>query len=178
MVLIRKSLWDTVHRNLLDIEDNYDGHVIRNGFAARPVFKGKIKGNDITINFSTAKTRSGRKTYIDFTLTTASRISLTIAEKNWLVEQNRENSSEKQEILLKNNTSYMVISSEASKIKKIISQSDFVDTLEHIENMAYFFVGKTGTICEFWSDQIDRDTQFEKMEQRLEKVYKLLSLIK
>ena len=55
MILIRKSLWDTVHRNLLDVEDNYNGKVIRTGFASRPVFKGIIDGNDITINFSTEK---------------------------------------------------------------------------------------------------------------------------
>jgi hypothetical protein len=177
MILLRKSLWDTVHRNLLDLEDNFNGKVIRNGFAARPVFKGQIHDSDITINFSSAKTPSGRKTYIDFTLTTASRLSVTIAEKNWLTEQNHENSSDKEEINLKNNTSYLVMSSDSTKIKHIITKNDFKQALEQIENMAYFFVGKTGTICEFWSEQVDRDTEITKMKTRLENVYRLLAFI-
>lgn len=178
MLFVRKSLWDAVHRNLLDIEDHYNGKVIRNGFASRPVFKGRFEDNDITINFSSAKTKAGRRTYIDFTLTGASPFSLTIAEKNWLDEQNSTNNNPKEEIVLKNNTPIVIMSADAQKLKRIISTPDFINTLEQIENMAYFFVGKTGTICEFWTDQVDRDTDFAKMKPRLEMIYKLLSFIK
>lgn len=178
MILIRKSLWDTVHRNLLDIEDNYDGKVIRVGFASRPVFKGIINGNDITINFSTEKSKSGRKTYIDFSLTNASENSLTIAEKQWLEEQGNNDTAANQTINLKNNKSYVIMSSKKEKVQNLVNKKPLIKLLEQFDNLAYFFVGKTGTICEFWSDQIDRDTQFEKMRLRLENVSVLLGILK
>ena len=178
MILIRKSLWDTVHRNLLDVEDNYNGKVIRTGFASRPAFKGIINGNDITINFSTEKLKSGRKTYIDFSLTNASKNSLTIAEKKWLEEQGNKNISPNATIDLKNNKSYVIMSSEKKKVAKLINQKPLLLLLEKFDNLAYFFVGKTGTICEFWSDQIDNDTQFAIMKSRLENVNGLLALLK
>lgn len=178
MVLIRKSLWDTVHRNLLDIEDNYDGKVIRTGFASRPVFKGVIKGSDVTINFSTARSKSGRKFYIDFSFTNALDHSLTIAEKGWLEEQGNNDTSLEETISLKNDYSYVIMSSEKKKVHALVNTDHLKQLLGEFDNLAYFFVGKAGTICEFWSDQIDRDTQFEKMKSRLENVYLLLDVLK
>lgn len=178
MILVRKSLWDVVHRNMLDIEDNYHGKVIRSGFAARPVFKGIFNGKDISINFSSAKSKSGRKTYIDFSLTNASESSFTIAEKNWLEEEGNNSPSLNNVIELENKTSYVILSSEQDKIKKLINKKSFKQLLGSFENLTYFFVGKTGTICEFWSTQIDKDTQFDKMKSRLENINKLLNLLK
>ena len=177
LIYLRKTLWDGVHRNLLDLEDNYDGKVIRNGFAARPVFKGQINGVDVTINFSTAKSSSGRRTYIDYTLTISSKLTITIAEKNWLKEQNGEEHKENTELIINDDLTYVIMPPNNRKIERLIAKEEFRRSLTRFNNLAYFFVGKSGTICEFWSDKIDRDTTFEVMKSRLDQIRILLSII-
>jgi hypothetical protein len=177
LVFLRKSLWDNVHRNLLDLEDNYKGKVIRNGFAARPVFKGQINGIDVTINFSTAKSVNGRRTYIDFTLTISSNLTITIAEKNWLKEQNGEHHEKNTELIINDDLTYIIMPPNNRKIEKLIAKEEFRRSLRKFDNLAYFFVGKSGTICEFWSDKIDRDTTFDVMKSRLDQIRILLSTL-
>lgn len=177
LIYLRKSLWDGVHRNMLDLEDNYDGKIIRHGFASRPVFKGQINGTDVTINFSTAKSKSGRRTYIDFTLTISSKLSITIAEKNWLKEQNGETPSANTEVKINDNLTYAIMPPDNRQIERLILKEEFKRSLANFDNLAYFFVGKSGTICEFWSDKIDRDTTFEIMKSRLDQIRILLSIL-
>jgi len=177
LIFLRKSLWDSVHRNLLDLEDNYKGKVIRNGFAARPVFKGQINGVDVTINFSTAKSANGRRTYIDFTLTISSKLTITIAEKNWLKEQNGEHHEKNTELIVNDDLTYVIMPPNNRKIENLIGKEEFRRSLRKFDNLAYFFVGKSGTICEFWSDKIDRDTTFDIMKSRLDQIRILLSIL-
>ena len=73
---------------------------------------------------------------------------------------------------------YVIMSSEKTNINKLKELDSLKEALNGFENLAYFFVGKTGTICEFWSTQIDRDTHFEKMKSRLENVNTLLGILK
>jgi len=178
LIFLRKSMWDVVHRNLLDLEDNYSGKIIRNGFAARPVFHGQIEGNELTINFSTAKSSSGRKTYIDISLTVSLNFSLTITEKNWQQEQDNNAPENAIELSAKNGKSFFVMPADNKKIKALNSKEDLKQILGSFENLAYFFIGQSGTICEFWSDKIDRDTQFEIMQSQLEQIQKLLTILK
>jgi len=178
LIFLRKSLWDGVHRNLLDLEDNYDGKIIRNGFVSRPVFKGQINGVDVTINFSTAKSSSGRRTYIDFTLTISSNLTITIAEKNWLKEQNSENHTVNTELKINDDLTYVIMPPDNQKIERITAKEEFKRCLTKFDNLAYFFVGKSGTICEFWSEKIDRDTTFDVMKSRLDQIRILLSILR
>jgi hypothetical protein len=178
LIFLRKSLWDVVHRNFLDLVDNYNGKIIRNSFAARPVFHGQVNGNELTINFSTAKAHSGRKTYLDISLTVSSDLSLTITEKNWQKEQSDKSPENAIEVLLENGKTFFVMPADNKKISALVGQEELKQILGTFDNLAYFFIGKSGTICEFWSDKIDRDTEFEIMQPRLEEIQKLLEIVK
>ena len=178
LIFLRKSMWDVVHRNLLDLVDNYSGKIIRNSFAARPVFHGNFNGNDLTINFSTAKTNSGRKTYIDISLTVSSDFSLTVTEKKWQQEQGNEDPENAIELSPKNGTTFFIMPADSKNIKALAGNNNLKEIIGRFNNLAYFFIGKSGTICEFWSDKIDRDTQFEIMQPRLEQIQKLLEVLK
>ncbi len=177
LIFLRKSLWDVVHRNLLDLEDRYNGKIIRNSFAARPIFHGQISGDELTINFSTAKSKSGRKTYIDISLNVSADFSLTITEKNWQQEQDGNTPENSYELSLNNGNSYFLMPANSKKIVTLSSKKELKEILEKFNNLAYFFIGKSGIICEFWSDKIDRDTEFEIMQPRLEQIRGLLAII-
>jgi len=178
LIFIRKSLWDVVHQNLIDMEDNFSGKIIRSSFAARPVFHGKMNGEDLTINFSTARTKSGRKTYINITLTLKRDLSLTITEKNWLLEQNDKIPENGLEINVDETHNYIILTGSDKQAKQLISNEKFINALKNFDKLAYLFIGKSGTICEFWSAQIDKDTQFDLMKSRLENIQTLMEKIK
>ena len=167
MIYVRKSMWDVVHRNLIDLEAKYSGKIIRSGFAARPVFQGKINNSDLTINFSTAKSHKGRKTYIDFTLAISSPISITIAEREWLKEQDSQNPNMDTVFHVNDDLAYVLLPANNKKIEDIMAREDFRRVLRKFNQLAYLFVGKSGTIVEFWTDKIDKDTVYEQMDERL-----------
>lgn len=177
LIYMRKSLWDVVHRNLLDLQDRYKGKIIRNGFAARPVFHGKVNDHDLTINFSTARTKTGRKTYIDFTLTMSSPLSITIAERNWLKEQDSENPNMDSVFYINDDLAYVLLPANNRKIERIMAKEDFRRILKKFNNLAYLFVGRSGTICEFWTDKLDKDTEFKMMQERLNQIRMMLGVL-
>ncbi|MEJ2546059.1 MAG: hypothetical protein P8Y99_18505 [Calditrichaceae bacterium] len=88
LLYIRKSLWDVVHRNMLALEDNFEGKIIRKSFLARPVFSGKINDAQITLSFSSAKSANKRVTYLNIGYDLPTKTSLTLSTKKWLEEQN------------------------------------------------------------------------------------------
>ena len=178
LIFLRKSMWDVVHRNLLDLEDNYSGKIIRNSFAARPVFHGEFNGSDLTINFSTAKTSSGRKTYLDISLNVSSDFSMTITEKNWQQEQGNEAPTNAHELSTSNGTIFYLMPADNKKVVTLTAKEELEEILESLDKLAYFFIGQSGVICEFWSDKIDRDTHFKILQPRLEQIQKLLQLLK
>jgi len=43
LIWLRKAQYDAIHRNFLDLVDQYGGRVVRDAFAIRPKFMGKFK---------------------------------------------------------------------------------------------------------------------------------------
>ncbi len=176
LIYVRKTMWDAVHRNLLDLVDNYSGKVIRNGFAARPVFHGQVNNNDLTINFSSAKSVKGRESYIDFTFTQASEITVTIAEMEWLKQQNDDGEMPTgMRLQLQDDLIYMVMPGDNRKLERLAKKPGFRRALGRFSNLAYFFVGKSGTICEFRAKDLPRETEFDKMRERIQNIQLMLS---
>ncbi len=176
MIFLRKSMWDAVHRNLLDLEDRYGGQVIRNGFASRPVYKGKIRNRDITINFSSERSRAGRMNYMDISINAESTLTLTIAESNWLTIQNPEAPLSKT-VVETDGTRYHLMPDDNRKLQRLAAREDFVKAVGRFDALAYFFIGKSGVICEFKMDNMAHDTEFELLNGRLQNIFILLSVI-
>ncbi len=176
LIFLRKGMWDAAHRNLLDLEDRYGGQVIRNGFAARPVYKGKIHNRDITINFSSEKSRAGRVNYMDISIDADSALTLTIAESNWLKIQNPEAPLSKT-VVETDGARYHLMPDDNRKLQRLAGREAFVRAVGRFNNLAYFFIGKSGVICEFKMDNVARDTEFELLNTRLQNIFILLSVI-
>jgi hypothetical protein len=177
LIFTRKSMWDAVHRNLLDLEDLYGGKVIRQGFASRPIYQGTYKNIGLTINFSTEKIKGGRMTYIDISYAKSCNVSLTISAKKWLEQRNSEELDDFIEINNRNNTPFILRPKSENRISRLIKHSSFIDCLDELENLAYLFVGKTGIICEFHSNQIVQDTTIKIFNKRLATMNRVIGLI-
>ena len=62
---------------------------------------------------------------------------------------------------------YVLLPANNKKIEDIMAREDFRRVLRKFNQLAYLFVGKSGTIVEFWTDKIDKDTVYEQMDERL-----------
>lgn len=175
MFFTRKTLWDQVHQNLLDVEDNYNGHVVRNGLASRPVFKGDISGKELTINFSTEKTPDGRKNYCNISLNISSKYAATLTKKSWLLAQNEEELPEFYS--LKVQGTEWTLMPKVENLKKLSQNKQLLSIVENLQDVTYLFVGKGGVISEFEIGYWDKETTFTHMQRRLEFIQKLTKLI-
>lgn len=167
MVYVRKTMWDAVHRNLLDLEDTYKGRVIRRGFASRPMFHGTYRNAGVTINFSTERNPTGRRTYIDISYEKSASSPLTISNKNWLENQDSQELNDYKIIKNSHEEKFIVMPASDALVQKLIRSGTFIKSLDELDKLAYLFVSKTGLISEFISEQVIPDTQIEILEKRL-----------
>jgi len=167
LVLMRKSMWDVVHRNLLDLEDAYEGTVIRNNFASRPVFHGNIRGTDFTINFSTEKSEGKRVYYVDISYSVLARFNCTIAGKKWLDEQQA--GSIDDFVLLTNNAAkeFIVRPISDKRVEDLGKHPALNNVINNIDGLAYIFIGKSGILCEFETQELPKYTEFKLLNENI-----------
>lgn len=177
LVYVRKSMWDAVHRNLLDLEDIFEGKVIRTSILARPVFHGKINGILITLNFSTEKTQKGRITYINISYDLTSKFSLTLSAEEWLAEQGAGEQEDHTKVKNKNGKTFLIRPISNPEVKELISDKVFTDFIDQFSNLAYFFSSKNGILCEFMTEHFAKETEIASLEKRFLLIDKLARAI-
>ncbi len=173
MVWIRKTMWDAVHRNLLDLLDHYDGEVVRRSFAARPIFHGKLNGVTVTLNFSSERTAGKRINYIDISYAAGSSFNATISDKAWLEKQDAGELEDFETVTNENGRPFIVRPASDPKVKAWLKTPLFSEIINRFNGLAYIFLGKSGTLCEFISDDIIRSTKFENLNPKLILIEKL-----
>jgi len=175
LVYSRKSLWDVVHRNLLDLEDTHEGRVLRRSALSRPVFHGKINGREITINFSTEKLAGKRISYIDITFNVQAAFSCTVAGKSWLKNQQDGKDCDEDCIFVQNDTGkeFLVRPASDKNVQKFIQTKEFRSIINNFDGLAYLFVNRHGLICEFQTEEVAKETEFERFNPKLQQLEKL-----
>ena len=173
LIYIRKTLWDAVHRNLLDLVDTYNGKIDRRSYASRPVFKGKISDIDFTVSFSSGKSSGKRRNYINFSFDLSASVLLTIAEHDWLIE-NEGKTDGLTRLQLTDDKIYLIRPANNRKIERLTDKEDFRRALSQFDNLAYFFVGKSGTLCEFYTERVDQDSKFDNLQKILNQIMLLI----
>ena len=177
LLYIRKSLWDVVHRNLLALEDNFEGKIIRKNFLARPVFSGKINDSQITLSFSSAKSANGRITYLNISYDLPTKTSLTLSSKKWLEEQN---AGELEDYTLVENDygeKFVIRPISNNSVKQLVENTILLEFINEFRDLAYYFSGKTGILCEFIVDQAAEATKFDQLHKRLVLIEKLTKAV-
>lgn len=177
LIYIRKSLWDVVHRNLLALEDNFEGKIIRKSFLARPVFYGKINGTQVTLSFSSAKSTNGRVTYLNISYDLPTKTSLTLSTKKWLEEQNAGKLEDYSTLENDYGENFILRPISDKLVKTIAKKKILLDFMNEFRDLAYYFSGKTGVLCEYTIDQAAEATKFEQLNKRLLLIEKLTRAI-
>jgi hypothetical protein len=167
LLYIRKSLWDVVHRNLLELEDNFEGKIIRKSFLARPAFHGKINGAQVTLSFSSAKSARGRVTYLNISYDLPTKTSLTLSTKKWLEEQNAGKLEDYATLENDYGEKFILRPISDKLVKTLVEDKILLNFINEFRNLAYFFSGKTGILCEYIVDQAAEVTKFDQLNKRL-----------
>lgn len=168
LMYVRKSQWDTIHRNLLDLEDHYEGKVIRRGFAARPFFHGRVDGHPFTLNLSSERINDERINYVDISWDLPVKESLTIADFNWLKKRRDKNAEELKLIKSEQGKEFALIHSNKGRLEQLLNSKTIQTFVSQFENLSYVFLGKTGLICEFSADNLASATEFKNLSPKLE----------
>ncbi len=179
VLYVRKSHWDTIHRNLLDLEDHFEGKVIRRGFAARPFFHGKVKGRAFTLNISTERLDNQRLTYVDISWDLPTNETLAISNFEWLKKQGR-GKLKKDMIVARSEQGeeFVFVHKNKERLKEIASLPAVKQFISQFENLCYVFLGKGGLLCEFSTDNLAQATEFEGLNKRLQLLENLREVLK
>ncbi len=173
LVYIRKTMWDAVHRNLLDLEDTYGGKVIRRSFAARPYYHGKIKGIETTLNFSTQKISDRRVTYIDISYFNPSSFSFTLSSLEWLNEQDAGELNDYMTIKNDQGKEFIIRPVSDDNVHAMVNNDQIRQIINTFNNLAYIFVGRSGIICEYMTEEVVKSTEIDTLKPRLQLLQQL-----
>jgi hypothetical protein len=168
---LRKVQFDAIHHNFLDLEDEFRGRVIRGGFAVRPSFAGKFKGQEIHVAISTEKAEGERRYYIGVTMEAEPKINFFIKSTDWLGKKEiPEDQKDRTQAIL--NGQYWVEAKESGDFEKL-NLADFEKIIAAIHPFAYILIGNSRVLLERISLRIVEDTKIESLRPLLEGMYRL-----
>lgn len=177
MVWIRKTMWDAVHRNLLDLEDQLEGKVMRRGFASRPFFHGKYNGDDFTINFSSEKSAGKRLTYVDISYSIHSTVSFSVSEKDWLISQQAEAPRDFSEWQNAAGKTLVLRPVSDKQVQKLLDDQTIKNIFNQQDDLAYIFVSKTGLLYEYITEEVIKSTDPDALINRLQLLDQLKEVV-
>lgn len=167
LVYVRKSLWDTVHRNLLDLEDHYEGRVIRRSFLARPYFFGRMNGFPLMVNFSSQKNAGQRLNYVTISYGIPAKEVLTLSNIDWLENQDAGELGSFKSLPSDPGGKLVIKVPENEAVPSLFSGKEFGQFSALFSDLAYIFINKNGILYEFLTEQAARETEFKQLNQRL-----------
>ena len=168
LIWLRKAQYDAIHRNFLDLVDQYGGRVVRSGFAIRPKYTGRFKENNVSISFSTEKKNKNetRQYYLSVFLQATNEINFSILSMEWLGDEDKVDLS-KRVIKKIFDNKYVIEVSEKNLLNKL--DANYIEkTVEKMHPFAYTLISKKGIILERLSHNLIADTEFEPISQLLE----------
>jgi hypothetical protein len=153
IMLLRKIQFDNVHNNLLEIQEQYDGEVIRRGFAALPVFHGKFHNGVLVINFSTLRgDKGGREGYATFSWDIQLPFPITVFSKAWLEMHPTDDNPDTRNIFIEK----LRISSPNENVLALAEkQPGLFAPLQTLDHFVYFFASNRGVMFEVSIESLD-----------------------
>lgn len=175
MVFFRKLHFDTIHRNLLDLEDKFGGKVIRGGFAIRPKYSGDYKGKKISVTIAYSKENGARKYYIELTMQAKSKLQFSILGPN-LMEGQEIPPERKKKIIELPEEKYLLEVTDPSHIK-LINITKIGDIVKTMYPFVFILITKTGLMIEKVSNDLIKDTDIRHLGSLFKNMYELREAI-
>lgn len=147
---------------------------MRQGFFARPVYHGRYRDADVTINFSGERSKKGRANLIDISLTTALHKSITISSFPWLQEIGEKTISEYQPLPGDYAPVYGIRLAESPELKTRLSSADFQEAITILNPFRFVFMSPRGVLFEKESEHLPQNTRHPRLREQLDGLIKLI----
>lgn len=175
---LRKLHLDALHFNLLELADDIEGRIIRRGFLSRPVYHGRYKNVDLTINFSSERAQKKRRQYLDISLATELKNNLTISTRNWIENRNEASTADFKTLEINGEEEYVIKHAlDADFLKKNQSEK-FSGKVQALIPFAYIFCGQNGIMFERECENLAVCTKKPRLRETVEALYQLSQILK
>ncbi len=164
--------WLSVQKNLHDLTGSIGGNVLRKGFLGRPIYHGKYKNMDITINFSSEKSGKHRINYLDISIGTPLKKKFTISSLRWLRERGETSVDDFEPISMKN-SEYGILKNHKLNMQKGSVQNIITD----LDPFVYVYGGQNGILFEKECQNLAICTRHPKLKEILDTLANLIKLI-
>lgn len=175
MIFMRKIHFDSIHRNLLDLEDKFGGKVIRGGFAVRPKYSGDYKGKKISVTIAYSKEDGNRKYYIEITMQAKSKYQFSILGPNLMKGQDIPPDRRKKIIEL-SDENYLLEVTDPSHIK-LLNIKKIGNIVKTMYPFVFILITKTGLMLEKASNDLIKDTDIRHLVSLFKNMYELREAI-
>ena len=175
MVFLRKIHFDTIHRNLLDLEDKFGGKVIRGGFAVRPKYSGDYKGKKISVTIAYSKENGIRRHYIELTMQAKSKLQFSILGPN-LMEGQEIPPERKEKIVELPDENYLLEVTDPSHIN-LLNIKKIGNIVKTMYPFVFILITKTGLMIEKVSNDLIKDTDIRYLGSLFKNMYELREAI-
>jgi hypothetical protein len=177
MNFLRKLQWDAIHNNLLDLTDDIGGQVIRQGMLGRPIFHGNYRKLDITVNFSTERSKKGRNNYIDISIGRNFNQTFTISALDWLREREGSALDEFTEISMNSQKKYGMRSKSGLDVIKKNMQQKFYELLQEMDPFSFIFIGYNGLLFEKRGGNLAMSTKHPVLKKNIDSLIELSGIV-
>jgi hypothetical protein len=161
--------------NLLDLVDDIGGQVIRRGFFSRPVYHGRYRDADLTINFSSEKNKKGRSSLIDISLTTNLNEAVTISSYQWLGEIEEKSIGTYQPLLGSGQPRYGIRLADSSRFRTKLKGKDFIASIDELHPFRFIFISPRGILFEKEAENLPQNTRHPRLREHLDGILKLIA---
>ena len=177
LVWLRKVQFDAVHRNFLDLVDNYGGRIIRNGFAIRPKYSGTFNDKRISLSISTESKTSEhpRRYYISIYVQAPGTLNFSILSNEWRNYQ--EDSQDKKRYSRKIVNEQYSVEVTSNKIFRKLNLEKLEKIVLQMHPFAYVLVSKKGLILERLSENLIVDTEYSRLSILLNAINDLTEIL-
>jgi hypothetical protein len=171
MIFLRKIHFDTIHRNLLDLEDKFGGKVIRGGFAVRPKYSGDYKGEKISVTIAYSKENGNRRYYLELTMQAKSKLQFSILGPN-LMEGQEISPERKNKIVKLSKGNYLLEVTDPAHIK-LLNINKITEIVTKMYPFVFILITKTGLMLEKVSADLIKDTDIRHLGGLFKNMYAL-----
>ena len=174
---LRKLHLDALHFNLLEVVDVLGGQVLRRGFLSRPVYHGKFKGIDLTINFSSERSQKKRREFLDISFARQMQQNLTISTSSWIESQNQGELNEFEPLVIGDETTYVIRNISQSDYIKKNRNEEFKDSVKRLTPFNYIYCGQSGLLYERECDNLAVCSKHPKLVDLIKAIYQLTQVL-
>ena len=174
---LRKLHLDALHFNLLEVVDVLGGQVLRRGLLSRPVYHGKFKGIELTVNFSSERTQKKRREFLNISFARQMKQNLTISTSSWIESQNQGELNDFEPLAIEDNTTYVIRNISQSEYVKKNKDREFREAVKNLTPFNYIYCGQSGLLYERECENLAVCTKHPKVVDLIEAIYQLTRVL-